>query len=237
MQNLVVTEDEDGMRLDRWFKRRIPTLALSHLAKICRKGEVRLDGKRVETSSRVAAGQKVRVPPLNVEAPKAPAVKRPEQSEADARAIRDMILLDDRDLMVLNKPYGLAVQGGSGTKIHLDGMLESLADARGERPVLVHRLDRDTSGVLLIAKTRKMAADLGEIFRSRRRQEDLLGAGGRRAEARRRAAFRFISPRARAWGILGATTARGGEATAWRRPATSRKCASPNTAMRTPSIR
>ncbi len=167
VQNLLVTEDEDGMRLDRWFKRRIPTLALSHLAKICRKGEVRLDGKRVETSARVAAGQKVRVPPLNVEAPKAPAVKRPEQAEADARAIRDMVLLDDRDLMVLNKPFGLAVQGGSGTKIHLDGMLQSLANARGERPVLVHRLDRDTSGVLLVAKTRKMAADLGEIFRSR----------------------------------------------------------------------
>ena len=167
VQHLGVTEDEDGMRLDRWFKRRIPTLALSHLAKICRKGEVRLDGKRVETSTRVAAGQKVRVPPLNVEAPKAPAVKRPEQAEAAARAIRDMILLDDRDLMVLNKPFGLAVQGGSGTKVHLDGMLQSLSHARGERPVLVHRLDRDTSGVLLIAKTRKMAADLGEIFRSR----------------------------------------------------------------------
>ncbi len=167
VQNLTVTEDEDGMRVDRWFKRRAPTLALSHLAKICRKGEVRLDGKRVETSSRVAAGQTVRVPPLNVEAPKAPAVKRPGESEADARAIRDMILLDDRDLMVLNKPFGLAVQGGSGTKHHLDGMLQSLANERGDRPVLVHRLDRDTSGVLLIAKTRKMAADLGEIFRSR----------------------------------------------------------------------
>jgi 23S rRNA pseudouridine955/2504/2580 synthase len=167
VQNLTVTEDEDGMRIDRWFKRRVPTLALSHLAKICRKGEVRLDGKRVETSSRVAAGQNVRVPPLNVDAPKSPAVKRPAQSEADARAIRDMILLDDRDLMVLNKPFGLAVQGGSGTKVHLDGMLQSLANERGDRPVLVHRLDRDTSGVLLIAKTRKMAADLGEIFRSR----------------------------------------------------------------------
>jgi 23S rRNA pseudouridine955/2504/2580 synthase len=167
VQNLAVTEDEDGMRIDRWFKRRVPTLALSHLAKICRKGEVRLDGKRVETSARVAAGQNVRVPPLNVDAPKAPAVKRPAQSEADARAIRDMILLDDRDLMVLNKPFGLAVQGGSGTKHHLDGMLQSLANERGDRPVLVHRLDRDTSGVLLIAKTRKMAADLGEIFRSR----------------------------------------------------------------------
>lgn len=167
VQNLTVTEDEDGMRVDRWFKRRIPTLALSHLAKICRKGEVRLDGKRVETSTRIAAGQTLRVPPLNVEAPASPAVRKPLVSEADARALRDMILLDDRDLMVLNKPFGLAVQGGSGTKHHLDGMLQSLANARGERPVLVHRLDRDTSGVILIAKTRKMAADLGEIFRSR----------------------------------------------------------------------
>ena len=167
VQIVIVTEDEEGMRLDRWFKRRFPTLSLSHLAKICRKGEVRLSGKRCETSSRVVAGANIRVPPLNVEAPKSPAVKRPALSEADARAIRDMVLLDDRDLMVLNKPFGLAVQGGSGTKVHLDGMLASLANERGDRPVLVHRLDRDTSGVLLIAKTRKMAADLGEIFRSR----------------------------------------------------------------------
>ncbi len=166
VQHLTVSEDEDGMRVDRWFKRRAPGLALSHLAKICRKGEVRLDGKRVETSSRVTAGATVRVPPLALDAPKAPAVKR-APSEVDARAIRDMTLLEDRDLMVLNKPFGLAVQGGSGTKHHLDGMLASLANERGDRPVLVHRLDRDTSGVLLIAKTRKMAADLGEIFRSR----------------------------------------------------------------------
>jgi len=168
---LIVTEDEDGMRIDRWFKRRIPTLSLSHLAKICRKGEVRLSGKRVETSSRVVAGANVRVPPLSMEGVAAPAVKKPVHSEADARAIRDMILLDDRDLMVLNKPFGLAVQGGSGTKVHLDGMLASLANERGDRPVLVHRLDRDTSGVLLIAKTRKMAADLGEIFKSRTAQK------------------------------------------------------------------
>ena len=166
VQILIVTEDEDGMRIDRWFKRRIPTLSLSHLAKICRKGEVRLSGKRIDTSTRVVAGANVRVPPLALEGVKAPAVKKPVYSEADARAIRDMVLLDDRDLMVLNKPFGLAVQGGSGTKTHLDGMLHSLANERGDRPVLVHRLDRDTSGVILVAKTRKMAADLGEIFRS-----------------------------------------------------------------------
>ncbi|WP_442754188.1 RluA family pseudouridine synthase [Methylocystis sp. JAN1] len=159
-----VTEDEAGMRVDRWFKRRYPTLALSHLAKICRKGEVRVDGKRVETSTRLEEGQKVRVPPLRIEVPAAPAVKR--ASPEDAEAIRAMTLFEDKDLMVLNKPYGLATQGGSGQKRHIDGMLEALAKG-DSRPVLVHRLDRDTSGVLLIAKSRRMAADLGEIFRSR----------------------------------------------------------------------
>ena len=161
---LTVTADEAGLRVDRWFRRRYPTLALSHLAKICRKGEVRVDGKRVDTSTRLGEGQKVRVPPLANEAATGPAVwrARPE----DLRALQEMTLFEDKDLLVLNKPYGLAVQGGSGTTHHIDGMLESLA--RGDtRPVLVHRLDRDTSGVLLIAKSRRMAADLGEIFRSR----------------------------------------------------------------------
>jgi 23S rRNA pseudouridine955/2504/2580 synthase len=160
----VVSEDEAGMRIDRWFKRRYPSLALSHLAKICRKGEVRVDGKRVETSTRLEEGQKVRIPPLKIEEPASPAVKR--ASPEDAEALRRMILFEDKDLMVLDKPYGLATQGGSGQKRHIDGMLESLAKG-DSRPVLVHRLDRDTSGVLLVAKNRRMAADLGEIFRSR----------------------------------------------------------------------
>jgi 23S rRNA pseudouridine955/2504/2580 synthase len=160
----VVSEDEAGMRIDRWFKRRYPSLALSHLAKICRKGEVRVDGKRVETSTRLEEGQKVRIPPLKIEEPASPALKR--ASPEDAEALRGMILFEDKDLMVLDKPYGLATQGGSGQKRHIDGMLESLAKG-DSRPVLVHRLDRDTSGVLLVAKNRRMAADLGEIFRSR----------------------------------------------------------------------
>ena len=169
VQTLNVEADEAGMRLDRWFKRRFPGLALSHLAKIARKGEVRVDGKRVDTATRLEEGQAVRVPPLTLEAPAAPAVKR--VSPEDAQAIRNMVLFEDKHVMVLNKPFGLAVQGGSGTKHHIDGMLASLADEKGNRPVLVHRLDRDTSGVLLIAKSRKMAADLGEIFRSRRAQK------------------------------------------------------------------
>ena len=161
----VVTEDENGLRLDRWFKRNYPTLALSHLNKIVRKGEVRVDGKRVETATRLETGATVRVPPLELAAaPAKPAIKT---SPGDARALRDMTLFEDKHVLVLNKPFGLAVQGGSGTTHHIDGMLASLADAEGNRPVLVHRLDRDTSGVLLVAKSRRIAAELGEAFRSR----------------------------------------------------------------------
>ncbi len=160
-----IGEDEAGMRLDRWFRRRFPDLPQSHLNKIVRKGEVRVSGKRAEVSTRLAPGQTVRVPPLRLPAAPAPGEKRVDP--ADAEAIRAMTLYEDKDVIVLNKPYGLAVQGGSGTKRHIDGMLEALAAKDGTRPVLVHRLDRDTSGVLLLAKSRKMAADLGEIFRSR----------------------------------------------------------------------
>jgi 23S rRNA pseudouridine955/2504/2580 synthase len=167
VQAIAVSEDENGMRLDRWFRRRWPAMGLSHLNKICRKGEVRVDGKRVEASDRLKTGNVVRIPPIKIEV-ESPAVKRaPEASPQDAKFIRDITLFEDRKLMVLNKPWGLAVQGGSGTTRHIDGMLQGMAQEMGERPVLVHRLDRDTSGVLLIAKTRKMAADLGEIFRSR----------------------------------------------------------------------
>ena len=160
-----IGEDEAGMRLDRWFRRRFPDLPQAHLNKIVRKGEVRVAGKRAEISTRLEVGQSVRVPPLGLAAP-AVAKERPADPR-DAEAVRAMVLFEDRDLMVLDKPYGLAVQGGSGTKRHVDGMLAALADKHGERPVLVHRLDRDTSGVLLVAKSRKIAADLGATFRSR----------------------------------------------------------------------
>ncbi|MGA9826661.1 MAG: pseudouridine synthase [Methylocystis sp.] len=154
----LVTEDEAGMRLDRWFKRRFPALTLSHLAKICRKGEVRVDGKKVETSTRLEQGQTIRIPPLNLDAQEAPRPARVNPD--DARDIAQMTLFEDKDVMVLNKPYGLAVQGGSGTTRHIDGMLASLAEG-DRRPVLVHRLDRDTSGVLLVAKNRRAAARKG----------------------------------------------------------------------------
>jgi 23S rRNA pseudouridine955/2504/2580 synthase len=160
-----IGEDEAGMRLDRWFRRRFPSVPQSHLNRIVRKGELRVSGKRAEISTRLEAGQSVRVPPL--QASPAPAARTAAPAPGDAEALRAMILFEDREIIVINKPYGLAVQGGSGTTRHIDGMLAALVDASGQRPVLVHRLDRDTSGVLLLAKSRKMAADLGEIFRSR----------------------------------------------------------------------
>jgi 23S rRNA pseudouridine955/2504/2580 synthase len=160
-----IGDDESGMRLDRWLHRRFPDLPQSHLMKIVRKGEVRISGRRADISTRLAAGENVRVPPLRLGTGRAPAIRR--ASPGDREAIRAMTLFEDRDVIVLNKPFGLAVQGGSGTKRHIDGMLEALADKNGERPVLVHRLDRDTSGVLLIAKSRKIAAELGATFRSR----------------------------------------------------------------------
>ena len=161
-----IGEDEAGMRLDRWFRRRFPDLPQSHLMKIVRRGEVRVNGKRADVSTRLEIGQSVRAPPLRLPpAGTGPAVRR--ASPGDLEAIRAMVLFEDRDVIALNKPFGLAVQGGSGTKRHIDGMLEALANRSGERPVLVHRLDRDTSGVLLIAKSRAIAAELGEVFRSR----------------------------------------------------------------------
>ena len=167
VETVTVTEDEDGMRLDRWFRRRHPGLTAGHLNKIVRTGQVRVEGARAKISTRLTAGQQVRVPPLRPDEVTAPAVKRAAPSDDDRRAIAEMVLFEDRDLLVLNKPYGLAVQGGSGTKRHIDGMLEALADSQGNRPLLVHRLDRDTSGVLLVARNRRIASELGETFRSR----------------------------------------------------------------------
>jgi len=164
VQTFEVNEDEEGMRLDRWFKRRMPMLSLSHLNKIVRTGEVRVDGSRVKTATRLAKGQSIRVPPLKLPAQVAPAQV---VSPADLDTLKSIIVFEDRDLLVLNKPFGLALQGGSGTTRHIDAMLAAMPNERGDRPVLVHRLDRDTSGVLLAAKTRRVAAELGEVFRSR----------------------------------------------------------------------
>lgn len=159
-----VSRDEDGMRLDRWFSVHFSQLSFGRLQKLLRSGQVRVDSARVQTNTRLGAGQVVRVPPLG-ETPETAA--RPRINEKDAAFLRDLILYEDDDIYVFNKPHGLAVQGGSGTKRHIDGMLASLPNKKGEAPRLVHRLDRDTSGCLLVAKTRAAASHFGEVFRSR----------------------------------------------------------------------
>ncbi len=155
------------MRVDRWFKARYPGLGFGALQKLLRTGQVRVDGKRVKADSRLAPGQVVRVPPQATGADAGPVTPATIRNASDAEALRRMILLEDDKLFVFNKPAGLAVQGGSGVARHVDGMLEALRNKKGEKPRLVHRLDRDTSGVLVVARTRGAAQKLTAAFRAR----------------------------------------------------------------------
>ncbi len=166
VQTVAVTADESGMRVDRFLEARFPGLSFSHIQRIIRKGELRVNGRRAQPKDRLLAGQAVRIPPLRLDAPRehAPA----NAAEEDTRNfLKSITLFEDADVLVLNKPMGLAVQGGSGTTRHLDGMLEVMRDPKGQRPRLVHRLDKDTAGCLLVAKTRFAAAALAKTFRSR----------------------------------------------------------------------
>lgn len=162
-QNHFVAPDEAELRLDRWFKRRFPGLAFGHVAKWLRTGQVRVDGKRAKPGDRLRAGQKVRVPPFTA----APAPVPTPVSAEDAAALREMVLHRDGRVIALNKPAGLAVQGGSKVRRHIDAMLDALRFDAKQRPLLVHRLDKDTSGVLLLARDARSAKALAESFRSR----------------------------------------------------------------------
>ncbi|MGU9980392.1 RluA family pseudouridine synthase [Phreatobacter sp. HK31-P] len=164
VQTLTVTEDENDMRVDRFLAARFPQLSFSYIQRIVRKGELRVNGRRVETKDRLEAGQAVRVPPLKLDQVRPMSAK---VGEDVAGFLASITLYEDADVMVLSKPAGLAVQGGSGTKKHLDGMLAVLTDEDGQRPRLVHRLDKDTSGCLLVAKSRFAAAALAKTFRTR----------------------------------------------------------------------
>ncbi len=159
-----VTDDEADIRLDRWFRRHFPGTTQGVIEKFCRTGQVRVDGRRAEAATRLAPGQTVRVPPC----PPPPAA-RPVPVAPDPKLLREleaMVLWRDDHLIVLNKPPGLATQGGPGIYRHLDGMLEGWR-ADGQRPRLVHRLDRDTSGVIVVARTPGVAARLAAAFRGR----------------------------------------------------------------------
>ncbi len=168
VQTIPVKPADADQRLDRWFRQHFPSLSFGRLQKLLRTGQVRVDGKRVKADYRLSAGEQVRVPPLGeaAETPRkaAPAPVRDE----DARLLKEAVLYKDDAVIVLNKPAGLAVQGGTKTGRHLDGMLDALRLGAPERPRLVHRLDRDTSGVLLLARTRQAAAALSEAFKSRK---------------------------------------------------------------------
>ena len=157
------------MRLDRWLKSQFPALGFGQMQKLMRTGQVRVDGSRVSASKRLEAGQIVRIPPLPDSVSEAKVVsKRPRKvSKDDREALEQMMLFDDGEVMVLNKATGLSVQGGSGVTRHVDGMLETMCNKKGDKPRLVHRLDRDTSGVLVVAKTRQAAVELTKSFRSR----------------------------------------------------------------------
>ncbi|MGE3148565.1 MAG: RluA family pseudouridine synthase [Pseudorhodoplanes sp.] len=168
VQNVAVTPDESDMRVDRFLEARFPGLSFSHIQRIIRKGELRVDGRRAEPKQRLQAGQKVRIPPLKLDAPRLSAVNS-EDDQKTRQFLKSITLYEDDDMMVLNKPMGLSVQGGSGTTRHIDGMLEALRKPGpdGQKPRLVHRLDKDTAGCLLVAKTRFAAAALAKTFRSR----------------------------------------------------------------------
>jgi 23S rRNA pseudouridine955/2504/2580 synthase len=163
----VTVAGEDGSaRLDRWFKRHYPALGHGRLEKLLRTGRIRVDGKRARSSDRVAPGQAIRLPPLDEMAGPAPSAPR-QVSPGDETMLRDAVLHRDDCLIVLNKPPGLPVQGGSGTERHLDGLLDALRFGSDIRPRLVHRLDKDTSGVLVIARTAAAAAFLTRAFREK----------------------------------------------------------------------
>lgn len=166
VQQLSVAEDDDGQRLDRWLKKILPGVPYALLQKMLRTGQVRVDGKRAKAETRLLVGQTVRVPPFDVKG----ANKKGNHfvdEEGDRKFLESLIIYDDGDLLALNKPYGLPVQGGSGIKRHVDGLLELMTSKKGVKPRLVHRLDRDTSGVLLVARSLKMAQAMGAKFSGR----------------------------------------------------------------------
>ena len=164
-----VSGDEAGMRLDRWFKVHYPGLGFGALQKLLRSGQVRVDGGRVKSDSRVQPGQTVRVPPIDVDEKKSgkPLSGKELSHSSDHELLSRMVLYEDKKIIVLNKPHGLPVQGGSGVHRNIDKMLEAWTSPKGEKPRLVHRLDRDTTGVLVIARTRGAAQALTGAFRER----------------------------------------------------------------------
>ena len=168
-RNFTVAEDDVGIRLDRWFKRHLPDISFNLVSRWARTGQLRLDGKRAVPGDRIAAGQQIRVPPPEAEPERASRPQRkidPLTAEEEA-LVREMVIYQDANAFVLAKPPGLATQGGTKTHQHLDRLLDGLADDDGNRPKLVHRLDKDTSGALLVARSARAAGHFAKAFAGR----------------------------------------------------------------------
>ena len=162
-----VTDDEADLRLDRWFRRHFPQATQGVIQKLCRTGQIRVDGKRCEAATRLTPGMSIRVPPLPASTPAVIEKKAPVFDPLLEQEMTKLVLYSDEQVIVLNKPFGLASQGGPGIQRHLDGMLDGLRYGSPHRPRLVHRLDRDTTGVIVIARTPGVAAKLASSFRGR----------------------------------------------------------------------
>jgi 23S rRNA pseudouridine955/2504/2580 synthase len=169
VRQFTVSSEDDGIRLDRWFKRNLPDARFNAVSRWARTGQLRLDGKRATPGDRVEAGQIIRVPPADTEGEERPRAKpqRPQLSEDEIAYVGEMVIHSDPAAFIVNKPPGLATQGGTKTNVHLDRLLDGLPGAEANRPKLVHRLDKDTSGVLLIARTPRAAAYFSKSFSGR----------------------------------------------------------------------
>jgi 23S rRNA pseudouridine955/2504/2580 synthase len=162
---IIVSPEDDGQRLDRWLKKCVPEIPYGLAQKLIRKGAIKIDGSKGKGDSRLSAGQEVRIPPVE---------DRPDRAKQeykltaeDAAQMRALVLFDDGDVVVLNKPSGLATQGGGGERRHIDGMLKALTNRAGLKPRLIHRLDKETSGVLLLAREPETVRNLGFTFKTR----------------------------------------------------------------------
>jgi len=167
IRRFVVDAEDDGIRLDRWFKRHLPDASFNIVSRWARTGQLRVDGKRATPGDRIEAGQEIRVPPAEPVADARPKRVRPEISEETAEFARSLVIHKDKAALVVNKPPGLATQGGTKTAEHVDGLLDALCFELETRPKLVHRLDKDTSGALLLARTPRAAAHFSKAFSSR----------------------------------------------------------------------
>ncbi|HEY0114902.1 MAG TPA: RluA family pseudouridine synthase, partial [Allosphingosinicella sp.] len=167
VRQFTVSEEDDGIRLDRWFKRNLPEANFTTVARMARTGQLRIDGKRAAPGDRIEAGQVIRIPPIEPDPAPAPKRDRPRLAEEEIAFARSLVIEADPAAIILNKPPGLATQGGTRTTEHVDGLLGGLVDEDSPRPKLVHRLDKDTSGVLLVARTPRAAAFFSKAFSNR----------------------------------------------------------------------